>query len=83
LPPNPEKKVASKQDPKHRTSQGLNSYAKYSGIAFQMIAILLLGVYAGKWVDTKIAADTPWGTLVGALIGIVLALYVPLRGLMK
>ena len=61
----------------------MKGYAKYSGLAVQMIVILLAFVYAGKWLDTKIAADTPWGTIGCALVGIALALYIPLRGLLK
>ncbi len=61
----------------------MQGYAKYSGIAVQMIVILLLGVFAGKWLDGHFATETPWFTIVGSLLAIVLALYLPLRDLMR
>jgi F0F1-type ATP synthase assembly protein I len=42
-----------KTDPR----KNLNDYARYSGMAIQMLAIILLGVFAGylldKWLHTK------------------------------
>ncbi len=42
-----------KTDPR----KNLNDYARYSGMAIQMLAIILLGVFAGylldKWLYTK------------------------------
>lgn len=37
------------QDPKER----LNSYARFSGIAFQMIAIIAIGTFVGVKLDEK------------------------------
>lgn len=58
-------------------------YARYSGIAIQMIAILLIGAYAGRWLDAHFATATPYFTIGVTLLAIALALYLPLRGLMK
>ena len=65
-----------------RAVRGARGYAQYSGMAIQMILILLAGVYAGKWLDAHFATDTPWFTIAGSLLAIVLALYVPLRSLL-
>ena len=72
-----------KADPAKKLTQGAAGYAKYSGVAIQMIAILLLGVYAGKWLDGHFQSETPWFTLVFSILAIALALYIPLRGLMR
>ena len=60
----------------------MTSYAKYSGLALQMIVPILIGVYGGRYLDAYLASGTTW-TIVGSLLGIGLALYLPLRELMK
>ena len=59
-----------------------SSYAKYSGLGIQMILILGLFTYGGYRLDEYLHSD-PWGTVVGSLLGVGLALYVPLRQLTK
>ncbi|MFK8055315.1 MAG: AtpZ/AtpI family protein [Saprospiraceae bacterium] len=66
-----------------RSVAGAKSYAKYSGLAIQMVVILLVFVYGGKWLDAYFESPKPYYTTGLALIGITLALYVPLRGLLK
>ena len=91
MPVRPSKKVrplrsdnnASPEGNKKRAVEGARGYAEYSGLAIQMIVILLLGVYAGKWLDGHFATETPWFTIVGSLLAIVLALYIPLRRLLR
>ena len=66
-----------------RSVAGAKSYAQYSGLAIQMVVILLLFVYGGKWLDAHFETPKPYYTTGLALVGITLALYVPLRGLLK
>ncbi len=51
---------------------------KYSGMAVQMVGVLLVFVFAGtsldKWLDTD-----PWFTIVMSLLGVSGALYVSLK----
>ena len=68
---------------RRRGVAGARSYAEYSGMAIQMIVILVAGVYAGKWLDERFATQTPWYTLGCSLVAIALALYVPLRGILR
>jgi F0F1-type ATP synthase assembly protein I len=60
----------------------LNSYARYSGMAFQMLAIILLGVFAGfkldHWLNIK-----PILTIVFSFGSVVLAIYYVTRDLLK
>ncbi len=51
---------------------------KYSGMAVQMIGILLAFVFAGQYLDQWLGTD-PWLTLVMSLLGIGSALYVSLK----
>ena len=53
----------------------LNSYAKFSGIGFQMIAIIGLGVYAGIKLDDKYPNKHNLFTLICSLLAIGIALY--------
>lgn len=67
-----------KPDPK----KTLNAYARYSGMAFQMVAIILLGTYGGwkldQWLNTK-----PVFTVILVLISVVLSIYFVTRDLLK
>jgi F0F1-type ATP synthase assembly protein I len=55
--------------------KGFNNYAKYSGIAIQMIATILLFTWLGKWLDTFLTIKFPLFLLLGILLGIALSLY--------
>jgi F0F1-type ATP synthase assembly protein I len=56
-----------------------NMYLKYSGMAFQMGAIILIGTIAGQKLDRYVHTTQPWFTLVFSLLSIVAALYVSLK----
>jgi len=58
-----------------------NAYMKYSGMAMQMAAILLLGVYAGKKMDEYFQTE-PYLLVVMALFSIFAALYSTLKDLL-
>jgi len=60
----------------------LNSYARYSSIAFQMLVIILLGVFAGfkldHWLHTK-----PIFTIILSFGSVILAIYSVTKDLIK
>jgi len=56
-----------------------NMYLKYSGMAFQMGAIILIGTIAGQKLDQYVHSTQPWFTLVFSLLSIFAALYVSLK----
>jgi F0F1-type ATP synthase assembly protein I len=56
-----------------------NMYLKYSGMAFQMGAIILIGAIAGQKLDQYVHTTQPWFTLVFSLLSIFAALYVSLK----
>ena len=60
-----------------------SSLAKYSGIAFTMLAIIGLSTWAGIWLDGHFHTTTPWFTLVLMLLGLFVALYSVIRSLTK
>jgi F0F1-type ATP synthase assembly protein I len=52
---------------------------KYAGMAFQMAAILMAAVFAGKALDRYFLLSFPFFTLVLVLFGTFAALYLPLK----
>ena len=46
-------------------------YAKYSALAFQIVATILILVYLGGKLDDYVKNVTPWFTLLGAVLGVV------------
>jgi hypothetical protein len=57
------------------------SYAKYTGLAFQMIAIIGAFAYAGYEIDEKRQAKTPLATALLSLGGVLISLYLVIRSL--
>ena len=62
---------------------GLQSYARYSGLAFQMIAIILAFVWAGKKIDEIYFQGRSVFIIVLSLIGVIIAMYVVLKDFLK
>lgn len=63
----PIQREPSKEDPK-------NSLALALSVGWELASFTLLGVGLGYWLDKRFKSS-PWGTLVGALFGIVIGLY--------
>ena len=53
----------------------LNDYAKYSTFGFQMIAIILAGLFGGIKLDEYLALEFPVFTLILTVLGFVIAFY--------
>ncbi|GAA4352095.1 hypothetical protein GCM10023185_11420 [Hymenobacter saemangeumensis] len=64
-------------------SDRLRAFAKYSGIAFQMLAIIGLSTWLGLWLDRHYQTKTPWFTIGLMLLGVFAALYQVIRSLTK
>jgi len=74
LPPN----QPEEGDAREKARKEARNWMKYSGMAVQMIGVLLAFVFAGKYLDQWLGTD-PWLTLVMSLLGIGSALYVSLK----
>ncbi|MFW5820568.1 MAG: AtpZ/AtpI family protein [Bacteroidota bacterium] len=57
----------------------MENYAKYSGIAFQMIVIILLAVWGGLKLDEKYHEGEPLFIIIFSILGVFFALYVALK----
>jgi F0F1-type ATP synthase assembly protein I len=58
-----------------------NSYIKFTGMAFQMIAIIGVFTFAGFKIDEATLHTTKWVTAVLALLGVFIALYTVIKSL--
>jgi ATP synthase protein I len=57
----------------------MKSWARYSGMGFQMIAIILLFYWAGSKLDERAATEKPVYTAVLTVLGVFAGLYIVLR----
>ena len=58
---------------------GGNSYLKFTGMAFQMIAIIGIFAFAGYKIDEAGHHTVKWATAALALIGVFISLYLVIR----
>ena len=73
----------NKQNQKPKQNQRLNTYAKYSGIVFQMAAIIGIGTYGGMKLDEKFKREFPLFTLILSLLSVFIALYIVIKQVMN
>ena len=70
------------QEPK-KEKKTLNAYAKYSSIAFQMLVIILAGVFGGRELDKWVEWDFPVFTMTLTILAVFLAIYTVIKDLIK
>jgi F0F1-type ATP synthase assembly protein I len=75
----PEKKPNDQQ----KTTKGLSNYAKYSSLAFQMVAIILIGVFGGIKLDDWLNLNFPWFTVFLSLLGTGAAMYYGIKDFLR
>lgn len=61
----------------------LNAYVKYSGLGFQMIAIIGAFAFAGYKIDEAAHHQVKWVTAALSLIGVFISLYIVIVSLKK
>ncbi len=62
---------------------GLHTYVKYTGLAFQMLAIILISVWGGKKLDKLFLLETPVFTIILSLLGVTAAIYTAVKDFIK
>lgn len=55
--------MAADQGPKK-----ISQYLKYSGIAFQLAALMAVGIFGGQWLDQKLGLQMPICTMILVLL---------------
>jgi len=63
----------------HKEGKAINAYAKYTGLAFQMIAIIGIFAFAGYKIDEATHHDTKWVTAALSLAGVFISLFIVIR----
>lgn len=61
----------------------LESYARYSGLAFQMFAIIGLGIFGGYKLDQWLKIGFPVFTVLMSIISVAAAIYTAVKDLLK
>lgn len=63
----------------NKEGKAVNAYAKYTGLAFQMIAIIGIFAFAGYKIDEAARHDTKWVTAALSLAGVFISLFIVIR----
>jgi F0F1-type ATP synthase assembly protein I len=58
------------------------NWGQYVGYGFQICAGVVLGVLVGNWLDKRFHW-TPWGVLVGSVLGLSSGMYLLIRDAMR
>jgi F0F1-type ATP synthase assembly protein I len=74
--PNNQSKNQKKENP---DTSGMKTFARYSGMGFQMIAIILLFYWAGSKLDQRAATEKPVYTAILTVLGVFAGLYIVLK----
>jgi F0F1-type ATP synthase assembly protein I len=72
-----------KKNRKSQGNKGIKDFARYSGIAFQMIGIILVTTWGGMKLDKLTSFHTPVFTIILSLLGVFAAIYVVVKDFIK
>ena len=72
-----------KKKDRKRLSDNLTNWAKYSGMAFQMFAVIFIAVWGGNKLDKLAENETPVFTIILSLLGVVAAIYTVLKDFIR
>ena len=74
----------------HNTSNNItkksaqpNAILRYSGMATQMMAIILVGVFSGMWLDKHFQTAIPYFTGGLTILGVVLSMVFAVKDMLK
>lgn len=68
---------------KEQQNKGLHSFARYSGMAFQMFAVILVCTWGGVKLDKLTGWDTPVFTIILSLLGVFAGIYLAVKDFLK
>jgi ATP synthase protein I len=73
--------MAEQQHSTNKSSGGSPSPGSLAGMGLQFVVSILLFLYLGQWLDTKLAS-APWFLIIGVFLGASLGFYSMYRSLM-
>ena len=71
------------KEPNENNKRSLNAFARYSGMAFQIAATIIICLFLGKWIDSKFPMKFPVFTTSFTILGVFLGVYFVIRDLLK
>jgi ATP synthase protein I len=77
------KESSPKKTKQRNRKSALSDYGRYSGLAFQMMAIILAGVYGGIKLDQLVRWEFPVFTLLLTVMAVVLSIYYAVKDLLR
>lgn len=72
-----------KKAQKNQENKGLRDFGKFSGLAFQMILIILVMTWGGIKLDKLLGLSTPVFTIILSLLGVFAGIYAAVRDFIK
>ena len=78
-----ESQQLKKKNPKSPVNKGIRDFARYSGLAFQMIGIILITTWGGVKLDKLAGSHVPVFTIVLSLLGVFAAIYIAVKDFIK
>jgi F0F1-type ATP synthase assembly protein I len=78
-----EQRSLKKKNQKSPENKGLNDFGRYSGMAFQMIAIILITTWGGIELDKLVKFNTPVFTIILSILGVFAAIYTAVKDFIK
>lgn len=75
----PQKKLI----PKKAGNKGINEFGKYSGIAFQMVGIILVTTWGGIKLDELLGFEKHVFTIILSLLGVFAAIYTAVKDFIR
>jgi hypothetical protein len=76
-------KPSPKPKPIREKRPPLESYARYSSLAFQMFAIIGIGIYGGVKLDEWLKMGFPVFTVLLSIISVAAAIYTAIKDLIR
>ena len=67
---------------KAKYNQSLNNYARYSGMAFEMLFIIAIGAFGGVKLDERLQTS-PLFAIICSMAGIAIAFYIVIRDTLR
>lgn len=68
---------------KEEGQKKINIFVRFSGMAFQMGGVILLGVWGGMKLDEMYEMETPWFTIVLSLFAVFGAMYMIIKEVIR
>jgi hypothetical protein len=70
-------------NPSNKPKKFLDNYVHYSGIGFQMLIIILIGVFGGIKLDQWLNLNFPAFTVILSLLSVAFAIYYAVKDMLK